>query len=154
MARNYYSEIHLHLTWHTKESSPLLVPKIEAAAHHAIRGKCIRSDGVYVHEVGGTEDHVHMAVSILPTVVISEFIGQVKGASSHEVNQKLGDGQKVLEWQPGYGVVSFGKNNLKWVVEYIREQKRRHAERRIVERMERTEFMEDEPAQAEQRESP
>src|SRR5436309_1464873 len=30
MARNYYSEINLHIVWHTKESSPLLSPAIEA----------------------------------------------------------------------------------------------------------------------------
>lgn len=41
MSRRYYAEIHLHFTWHTKESAPLLVPKVEAIAHHAIRGKCM-----------------------------------------------------------------------------------------------------------------
>jgi hypothetical protein len=39
MSRNYYAEINFHLTWHTKESSALLVPKVEAVAHHALRGK-------------------------------------------------------------------------------------------------------------------
>jgi hypothetical protein len=36
LARNYYSEINLHIT---KESSPLLVPKVEAIAHHYLRGR-------------------------------------------------------------------------------------------------------------------
>ena len=27
MSRNYYAEINLHVTWHTKESKPLLVPQ-------------------------------------------------------------------------------------------------------------------------------
>ena len=26
MSRNYYSEIHLHIVWHTKNSLPLLTP--------------------------------------------------------------------------------------------------------------------------------
>ena len=51
MPRNYYSEIHLHMTWHTKASLPLLTPKVEAIAHHCVRGKCINTPGVYVHEV-------------------------------------------------------------------------------------------------------
>ncbi len=41
MSRNFYSEINLHLTWHTKESSPLLVPEVEAEVHHYLRGRCI-----------------------------------------------------------------------------------------------------------------
>ncbi|MFO0968740.1 MAG: IS200/IS605 family transposase [Gemmataceae bacterium] len=137
MARNYYSEIHLHITWHTKESAPLLVPKVETMAHHAIRDKCVKLPGVFVHEIGGTETHVHVAVRIAPTVLISEAIGQIKGYSSHDVNKKLGDGQKVLQWQDGYGVVSFGTRNLDWVTDYIRNQKQRHAERRMIGRLER-----------------
>ena len=34
MGGNFYSEINLHITWHTKESSPLLVPKVETEVHH------------------------------------------------------------------------------------------------------------------------
>lgn len=30
--------------------------------------------------------------------------------------------RKALEWQRGYGVVSFGKRNLEWVLDYVRRQ--------------------------------
>ena len=103
MSRNYYSEINLHITWHTKESRPLLTPQTEAVVHHYLRGRCITTPGVFIHEIGGIETHVHLCVSVPPTLLISDFIGQLKGASSHEANQKLG--QKVLQWQAGYGVV-------------------------------------------------
>jgi putative transposase len=55
MSRNYYSEIHLHIVWHTKESGPLLVPQVEAETHHYLRGRLINTPGVFVHQVGGTE---------------------------------------------------------------------------------------------------
>jgi hypothetical protein len=35
--------------------------------------------------------------------------------------------QKVLQWQTGYGVVSFGTGDLPWVVAYIQNQKQHHA---------------------------
>ena len=150
---NFYSEINLHITWHTKQSSPLLVPKVEAEVHHYLRGRCINTRGVYVHEIGGTETHVHLAISIVPTILISELVGQLKGASSHEINQKLGDGRKVLEWQTGYGVVSFGTGDLEWVRHYVRNQKERHARGKVVDRLERITEIEEE-AEAEQREAP
>ena len=151
MSRNYYAEINLHITWHVKNSAPVLVPKVEAVARYAFRGKCINTSGVFVHEIGGIETHVHLALSIAPTIKISEFIGQLKGASSHEVNQKLGS--KILEWQAGYGVVSFGTRDLEWVKEYVRNQRERHARNRIVDRLERMTHPEWE-AEAEQREAP
>ncbi len=135
MSQNYYSEINLHLTWHSKGSAALLVPKVEAIVHHALRGRCINTPGVYVHEVGGIETHVHLAVSVAPTIPISEFIGQLKGSSSHEANQKLG--HKALEWQAGYGVVSFGTRDLPWVIDYVRNQRERHARGQTVDRLER-----------------
>ncbi|HMF16092.1 MAG TPA: hypothetical protein VKE98_02745 [Gemmataceae bacterium] len=63
MWRNYYSEINLHMTWHVKESAPLLVPKIEAILHHYLRGRCINTPGAFMHEIGGIETHVHLCVS-------------------------------------------------------------------------------------------
>jgi len=153
MARNYYSEINLHITWHVKNGAPLLVPKVEAAVHHYLKGRCINTPGVFIHEIGGIETHVHLCLSIAPTVLISEFIGQLKGASSHDVNQKLGAGAKILEWQGGYGVVSFGTNNLEWVKGYVRNQRKRHAQNRVMDRLERITALETE-AEAEPREAP
>ena len=43
MADNYYSEINLHLTWHTKLSRPLLRPEIEAMAYACLREKVAKS---------------------------------------------------------------------------------------------------------------
>jgi putative transposase len=149
MARNFYAEINLHITWHTKDSAPLLVPRVEAIVHHYLRGRCMNAPGVFIHEIGGIETHVHLAVSIAPTVLISEFIGQLKGSSSHEANQKLG--QKVLDWQTGYGVVSFGTRDLEWVRDYIRNQRDRHARGKVEERLERISDCE---AEAAPREAP
>ena len=151
MSRNYYSEINLHVVWHTKESSPLMEPKIEAIAHHYLRGRCINTPGLFIHEIGGIETHVHLCLSIVPTIVISDFIGQIKGASSHEVNQKLG--HKVLEWQTGYGVVSFGTRDLDWVKDYVRNQRDRHQRGKTEERLERI-MLQETLAEAEPREAP
>ncbi len=152
MSGNYYSEINLHITWHTKESAPILVPKIEAVVHHSMRGKCLNTRGVYIHEIGGIETHIHMCISVTPSVAIADFIGQLKGASAHEVNSKLGNGQKLLEWQSGYGVVSFGTRDLEWVKDYVRNQRAHHSQRTIHDRLER--FTPRPGAQAEQREAP
>jgi REP element-mobilizing transposase RayT len=137
MARNYYSEINLHLVWHTKNSLPLLTPDVEPLAYRFLKKRIVDTPGAFIHEIGGIETHIHIAVSIPPTLLVSEFIGQLKGGPSHDVNQALGRGQKVLEWQAGYGVVSFGTRDLPWVIDYVRNQREHHARGTVHERLER-----------------
>ena len=144
MSRNYYSEINLHIVWRTKGSSPLLTPTVELLTHRALRKRIVDTPGAFVHEIGGTNDHLHLAVTIPPTLTISDWIGQLKGGTSHDVNQQAGKKQKVLQWQAGYGVVSFGTRDLPWVVEYVRNQRRHHSAGTAHDRLERIEQMESE----------
>lgn len=137
MAHNYYSEINLHVVWHTKNSSPLLTPTVEPATHRALRKRIVDTPDAFVHEIGGTETHVHVAVTIPPTLTISDWIGKLKGGTSHDVNQQMGKRQKVVEWQTGYGVVSFGTGDVEWVRAYIRNQREHHGRGRVQDRLER-----------------
>jgi putative transposase len=143
MSKNYYSEINLHLVWHTKNSLPLLTPTIEPLVHRCIRKRILDTTDVFVHEIGGIETHVHVAVSIPPTLTISEWIGRLKGGTTHDVNQQCGRNHNVLEWQTGYGVVSFGTGDLPWVRAYIASQHEHHALGSAHERLERITHEED-----------
>ena len=125
MAGHVYSEIFLHFNWHTKGDQTLLNPAVEKFAHNYIANKCRGIKGVYFHGVGGTETHIHLAVRIEPFICPSEMVHALKGSCSHDTNEHFQ--KKVLDWQRGYGVVSFGKLQLPWVLEYIRKQKERRA---------------------------
>jgi Transposase IS200 like. len=72
----------------------------ERDLHGFLKNKIVETAGTYFHAIGGIEDHIHLAVSVKPTIVLDDWIGQLKGASSHEMG-------KSLQWQKGYGVVSF-----------------------------------------------
>jgi putative transposase len=136
MSLRAYSEINLHFTWQVKARLPIITTEIEPRLYRYVRSYALQSKGLIFHEIGGTETHVHIAVTIPPTLLISEWIGKIKGASSHYVNHELVN-RKVLDWQTGYGVVSFGTKDLDWVVNYIRNQKDHHKKHSTVERLER-----------------
>jgi putative transposase len=137
MSSHVYHEILLHLNWHTKESYPMLTPELEEMAYAVIRRKCQALPGVHLHLIGGTENHVHLAVAIEPHVTISDLVQELKGASSYEVNQRLA--RKALLWQRGYGAVSFGQAQLPWVLDYITHQREHHTVGRVHDRLERCE---------------
>jgi putative transposase len=142
MSRQYYSEINLHLVWHTKNSLPLLTDTVERLAHRELRRRIVETPGAFVHAIGGTPTHVHLAVTVPPTLLVSDFIGKLKGGSSHDVNHQRAGNSKQLEWQGGYGVVSFGTRDLPWVVEYVQNQREHHAKGSVHERLERAEEVE------------
>jgi putative transposase len=137
MSRNYYSEINLHLTWHTKDGMPLLTPQVRDLVYRCLRQRIVNTPVAFIHEIGGIETHVHLAVTVPPTLLISEFVGQLKGASAHEVNEQLGALGKRLQWQAGYGAVSFGSRDLQWVKQYIEHQPEHHASGQVFDRLER-----------------
>ena len=136
MSRRSYSEINLHLVWHVKSNRPLISPEIEGRLYQYIKNYALEAKGLIFHDIGGTETHLHLAVTIPPPLLISDWIGKLKGASSHYVNHQLLN-QKLLDWQAGYGVVSFGTKDLDWVIRYIRNQKEHHRKGEAIERLEK-----------------
>ena len=138
MSLRAYAEINLHFVWHTTNNEPVLVDEIEAQLHRYLRGRAMETPGLFLHQVGGTDDHVHLVASVPPTLLVSEWVGRLKGAGSHFINHQIAN-RKVLAWQTGYGVVSFGTKDLPWVVDYVRRQREHHANGKTHERLERAE---------------
>jgi REP element-mobilizing transposase RayT len=141
MASHIFHEIYLHLNWHTKDSKGLLTPTLESQVHAWIEDRCRKMRGVYFHEIGGTANHIHLAINIEPHVCVSDLVGDLKGACSYEINQTTR--MKRLQWQRGFGVVSFGMKQLPWVRAYIKNQKEHHAKRSIEDRLERVSLDDD-----------
>jgi putative transposase len=136
MPRNVYWELFYHLVWRTKDNAPHLTANVELLTHKYLVHRALQSADALVHAVGGIEDHVHMAVSLPPTIEIAKWVGDIKGATAHQINHGP-SGLGALAWQTGYGVVSFGKRDLPWVVNYVKHQREHHAEGRAEDRLER-----------------
>jgi REP element-mobilizing transposase RayT len=117
------------------------LPNLEPLVHKTLTERCHQTKGVCFHGINGTPTHVHLAINIEPQVTISDLVGELKGSCSHEVNEQ--QRMKRLEWQRGFGVVSFGKLNLPWVQDYIARQKEHHATGRLEDRLERISFDDD-----------
>jgi len=136
MPKNVYSEINLHITWHTKNDEPVIKDHIENRLYRFLENRIRKEKETFIHAIGGIEDHIHLAVTIPPSLTISDWVGQLKGSSSFHINHEIAN-RKLLDWQQGYGVVSFGTRDLKWDVRYVRDQKQHHAKGTTHDRLER-----------------
>lgn len=114
-----------HIIWATKNRQPIITPVIEPILFEAIRQK---SDELLcpLLAINGIADHIHIAVSIRPSLSVADWVGQVKGTSSHAINTAFGELETKFRWQEDYGVVTFGAKNLPLVVQYIEHQKEHH----------------------------
>jgi len=75
-------------------------------------------------------DHVHLLVRLPPTVTVSQFIGEVKGATCFRVNHDIKPSFK-LRWQAGYGVLSIREEEVEKVGRYIDNQEQHHANQKV-----------------------
>jgi putative transposase len=102
--------LYYHLVWGTKNRQPLIDDKREARLYRYIVSKANSLDCI-IHAIDGTENHIHIIVSIPPKLSIAEFVKRIKGSSSHYLNQNFQD-LPQFSWQEGYGVFSLGGKQL------------------------------------------
>ncbi len=75
--------------------------------------------------VGGTDDHVHMLVSLPSTMSIAKTAQLLKGGSSKWLHDTL-TSMKDFAWQEGYGAFSIGMSGIDDTVSYINRQEEHH----------------------------
>jgi REP element-mobilizing transposase RayT len=123
------------MIWGTKDREPLIQTEFEASLHNVLVAKAKKLNA-FVYAVGGVEDHIHLVASVPPKIALSDFIGQLKGNSSHFVNHELSLPYQ-FGWQRGYGIVSFGGKQLDIVVKYVKNQRQHHLEGTVIPFLER-----------------
>ncbi len=94
-----------HCVFSTKERAPLLSPEVRARLWPYLGG-IARENGMRALAVGGVADHVHLLMSLPPTLSLAKAMQLLKGNSSkwlHEtfVGQGGGAGRGVLRGRGG-----------------------------------------------------
>lgn len=130
-----YWRLHYHAVWACKNHLGLITPELQPQLYQYILSKGCQFNAI-IHAVGGIEDHLHVVFSLAPKYAIADFIGGLKGSSSHWVSHVLKH-PEPFDWQRGYGVVSFGDRHFRQVVFYVRNQKEHHQKQTINHLMEK-----------------
>jgi REP element-mobilizing transposase RayT len=119
-----FNKIWIHAIWATKERLPLINASVEDKIHPFISVQ-LREQGCLVKIINGMPDHIHCLFLLNPQKSIAEVIKQIKGSSSHFVNQN----NLILEkfaWQTGYAAYSVSESVVDKVFLYIKNQKQHH----------------------------
>jgi REP element-mobilizing transposase RayT len=120
-----FIKIWIHAIWATKERLPLIKQNVETQVFDQMRKQFVES-GCPVRIINGMPDHVHCLFLLNPQKSIAEVIKQVKGSTSHWVNEQNIIAEKFA-WQTGYAAYSVSESQLEKVFQYIKNQKAHHA---------------------------
>lgn len=75
----------------------MITERLEERLYRYLTHKMVETPGVQLHAIGGIETHVHIAVSLEPNILVSDWVGKLKGASSHYINHEVA--AKALQWR-------------------------------------------------------
>jgi putative transposase len=93
-------------------------------------GGIARKNGFKALIAGGTENHIHILLSLPATMALAKAMQLIKGASSHWMNETHARG---FAWQEGYGAFTVGISQMADTVAYIRSQPEHHRKRSFEE---------------------
>ena len=92
----------------------------------------VRNQDQKLYVINGTPNHIHLLLSLKPTVTLSDLIRDIKANSSKFINEKrwvMGE----FQWQEGFGAFSYGHSQLDSVIAYINNQDEHHRKKTFEE---------------------
>jgi putative transposase len=123
----------VHCVWSTKNREPLLNSDLRERLWPYLGG-IAKENKMKPIAIGGVADHVHVLVSLPPTLSVAKALQLLKGNSSkwiHETFPKM----RSFEWQQGYGAFSIGVSGIDATASYIRNQTEHHRTRSFREEL-------------------
>jgi putative transposase len=121
MSHTYVSGL-FHCVFSTKGRCGLIPPAKQPDLWSYLGG-IARKNGFKAVAVGGTDNHVHLLLSLPATMTLAKAMQLLKGGSSKWMNDS---GANAFAWQQGYGAFSVGISQQADTISYIRSQAEHH----------------------------
>ena len=132
-----FTNLLTHIIFSTKDRAPVIDAELKPELHEYLGGM-VREIKGKAYSINGTGDHVHLLMSLPPSLALSDAMKTIKANSSRWVSDKWST-RKNFGWQIGYGAFSVSKSNVATVIRYIETQGKHH--RKITFKEEFLEFL-------------
>ncbi len=118
-------KVWIHGVFSTKDRTALITADYEKELYNHIKQKLENDLDCIVRIINGMSDHIHILFLLSPNFSLKDIFQNVKGESSHWVNQSAFAKYKFA-WQTGYGAFSVSQSMVDDVEKYIANQKEHH----------------------------
>jgi REP element-mobilizing transposase RayT len=117
-----FLSLHYHIVFSTKERRPLIRSAWRPKLHEYLGGT-IRGLGGIPEAIGGVEDHIHLMLGLRATHCLSDFLRELKKASSVWASENH---DRLFEWQDGYAAFTISATHRGPLRKYIANQEAHH----------------------------
>ena len=121
---NTFSQIYLQFVFAVRNRQSLIPKAHKEEIHKYITG-LVQKRKAKMLAIHCMPDHAHLFVGFKPTILIEDFVKEIKVESNEFINNKKFTASKFY-WQQGYGVFSYSHSHINSVVKYILNQERHH----------------------------
>jgi putative transposase len=111
----------VHIVFSTRGSRKMIAKEMQPRMWAYIAGIC-RKEGIFVHAIGGMEDHIHGLIQLPPPFALARAVLLIKANSSKWMSEM----ERKFAWQKGYGAFSVSASNIPTAIRYIRNQESHH----------------------------
>jgi len=119
-----YTQIYYHIVFRTKNSEKSISQHNISELYRYIWG-IIKNKKSQLYRINGIEDHIHIFVSLHPTIAVSDFVKTIKVATSHWMKSHK-DFQRFKGWGDGYAAFTCRHRDKEQLVKYIMNQQEHH----------------------------
>ena len=119
-----YVQLLYHVIIRTKASQPVLSLERSDELYRYIWG-IIKNKNSVLYRVNGMEDHVHVLLSLHPTIALSDFMREMKAETSKMLKRTAGF-EQFTAWSEGYAALSYSLKDKETIINYIKNQREHH----------------------------
>ncbi len=119
-----FSQIYLQFVFAVQNRQSVITKEHKEELHKYITA-LVQNRKAKMLAVNCMPDHIHLFIGLKPTILISDFVKEIKVESNEFINSKNWIKGK-FKWQEGYGVFSYSHSHINEVVKYILNQEERH----------------------------
>jgi len=111
-----------HVVFSTKQRTHLIPVAAQPRLWNYLAG-IARNHHMRTFAVGGTENHVHILLTLPPDLAIADGVRTLKSNSSRFMRES----SRLFAWQEGYGAFSVSPTQVAAVMKYIANQAAHHS---------------------------
>ncbi len=119
-----YTQLLYHIIIRTKSNRYTLSLEHSEELYRYIWGY-VKNKHSVLFRINGIEDHIHLFLSMTPTVSVSDFIRDLKAESSKMLKRTFGF-ENFEGWSEGYAALSCSLNDKDKIINYINSQREHH----------------------------
>ena len=120
-----YTKLIYHIIIRSKQGTAPISESYERELYMYIFGFCKKHD-CKLYRMNGMPDHIHMLVSLHPTIAVASFVHDLKIACGNFMKARKQNYPLFEGWERSYCALTYSDNDKDKVTKYIINQKEHH----------------------------